>query len=366
MKLGVLNFLDDVKNFFHGGRVLGVDLGTVSIKIAEVSRQGRKFKLENYGILETKKYLEDPSAAIQTGSLKISEKETVGLLKALIKEMKSKTKLALFSIPSFSVFVTVLEMPLMNPQETEKAVMFQARQFIPLQMSEVSVDWNKIEEYENDRGGKSQRILLVGVPNELVEIYKKIARGAGLRMVFLELDSFALARAFYNSVNLQPYLTIDIGGEATTASVIEGTALRYSDNVDKGGFYLTQALTRSLGISAPRAEDLKRKKGLLGRGGELELSTLMLGFLDVIIEGVLRARDLYEERYKKKVTRFAVTGGGGNLAGIQQYFADVTKLENYNPQIFADVAYDAKLQPIEKQLQNELAISIGLTKKYFS
>ncbi len=366
MKLGVLNFFDDVKNFFHGGKVLGVDIGTVSIKIAEVSRHRSRFKLDNYGILETRRYLDDPSAAIQTGSLKISEHEAVKLLKILIKEMKPRTKLALFSVPSFSVFVTVLDMPAMTPQDTDKAVMFQARQFIPLQISEVSIDWSKIDEYESNRGTRNQRILLVGIPNELIETYKRIARGAGLRLVFLELDSFALARAFNNAANNSPYLVVDMGGEATTASVVEGLALRYSGNLDKGGLYLTQALTRSLGISTPRAEDLKRKKGLLGKGGELELSTLMLGFLDVIIEEVTKIKSLYEERYGKKIQRFTITGGGANLAGFSQYFADASQLEVYSPQIFADVVYDTKLQPIERQLQNDLAIAVGLAKKYFN
>lgn len=105
MKLGFLDFFKDIANFLKSGSVLGVDIGTVSVKMAEISRKGDKFKIANYGILETKRYLERPNQAIQTGSLEIVEKEAVGLLNVLLNEVKPKTKTVIASIPTFSSFV---------------------------------------------------------------------------------------------------------------------------------------------------------------------------------------------------------------------------------------------------------------------
>lgn len=365
MKLGFLNFFEDVRNFLKGGKVLGVDIGSVSIKAAELSKRGDAFRLDNYGIMETRDYLDNPIFAIQTGSLKISDKRAAGFLKTLLGEMKLKTKLALFSLPSFGVFVTLLDIPMLSEDETSKAVMFQARQIIPLPMSQVSIDFTRIGEYENDRGLKYQKVLLVGIPNELLDSYKNIARMAGLRLVALELDSLAFIRAML-SHDKQITLVADIGGEATTSFVAEGGFLKYSGNSDKGGLYLTQALTRSLGLSAMRAEELKRKRGLLSKGGEFELSTLLLGFLDVIIEEVGKVRDLYEENYGKKVEKVIFTGGGANLSGLDKYFGESLGLPVVSPDLFAGVSYKAELQPAVKDLTRSLPVAIGMAKKYFS
>ncbi|MFH0712845.1 MAG: pilus assembly protein PilM, partial [Candidatus Jorgensenbacteria bacterium] len=149
MRLGFFDFFSDIANFLKAGSVLGVDIGTTSIKMAEVSRKGADFKLVNYGVLETKNYLEHPNQAIQTGSLEIVEREAVNLLNILLHEVKPKTKTVLVSIPVFSSFVVPLEMPLLPASETGKSVGFQAKQYIPLPPSAVSVDWIKVDEFEN-------------------------------------------------------------------------------------------------------------------------------------------------------------------------------------------------------------------------
>lgn len=365
MKLGVLTFFDDLKNFLRGGRVLGVDIGSASIKIAELTGRGGHFRLENYGILETKDYLENPSKALQTSSLRIVDKDVAALIKALIKETGMRARIAIFSLPAFSVFITPLEMPVLSPEETERAVMFQSRQFIPLPPSQVSIDWTKIGEYENDRGQKFQRILLIGVPNELLETYKRVAKMAGLRLVFLELDSFALLRGFLKDDN-QTTLVVDIGALETTVTIADNGILQFSGVSDHGGLYLTQALTRSLGVSPKRAEDLKKKRGLLGTGGDFELSTLLLSFLDVIIEEVSKIRSVYEGKYGKKIQKLVLTGAGANLAGLDHYFSKHAGVPVYRPSLFADVLYDQKLEPIIKNVSNEIAVAVGLAKRYFN
>ena len=71
MKLGIGDFFSDIFNFLNAGTVLGVDIGTTSIKVVELSKKKNNFKLVNYGILETKNYLNQPNQVIQTSSLKL-------------------------------------------------------------------------------------------------------------------------------------------------------------------------------------------------------------------------------------------------------------------------------------------------------
>ncbi len=364
MKLGILNFLRDIINFLRAGSVLGIDIGTTSIKLAEIAKKGVKFKLLNYGILTTKEYLEHPNEIIQTSSLEIVEEKAAELLRILLNEVKPKSKTVVASLPAFSSFITLLDMPLMKKEETEKSVAFQARQYIPLPINQVSIDWIKVEEFEGERGGRFQRVLLIGIPNSIIKKYKNIFKIAGLRLVALEVESLALVRALGNLAD--PTLVIDIGGEATNIAVTEDGILKYAFSSDYGGIHLSQALSKSLGISIRRAEELKRHRGLTGREGEAELSTLISPFLDVIIQEVRYARDFYENRYKKKVQDLMLVGGGANLEGIKGYFASQLNLKVKEPAISAEVEYDLKLEAIVKNLWRELALASGLAKKYFT
>ena len=373
MKLNVSGFLSDITNFFHGGKVVGVDIGTSSIKAVQLSKKRDRLRLEGYGSIATKEYLEHPNQAFQSESLKLDENGAVYYLQTLLRESQISAKTALVSIPAFSSFVTVLDMPLLAGPETATAVQFQARQVIPLPPEQVSLDWSKIEEMENEKGQKFQKILLVGIPNEVVDLYKRILKGAGLRVQALELESLALLRAFTQSfqktqgaVDNRPMLSVDIGALSTNVVVSEGGAMRYSGQSNHGGLYLTHALQESLGISMTRAENLKRRRGLLGKEGELELSTLLLTFLDVIIEEVRKIKDVYESRFAKKVEQVVLTGGGANLSGIHEYFGEQLGLPVSRTQVFLDVEYDPGLEPVMKNLSNEFGVAVGIARRYFS
>lgn len=360
----ISDFFSDIGNFFKSRAVLGVDIGTVSIKIAELNQKEERANLMNYGILSTKEYLRYPSRVIQSGSLKISESDATEILKILLREMGTKSKIAIGSIPAFAAFTTTLEIPLLSHEETQKAVLFQAPQYIPLPISEVAVDWLKVEEYETGEHQRYQRIFLIGIPQEIIQKYKTIFKNAGLKLIALEIDGLAMTRSLLSG-EFGTTLLIDLGAEASNFFLAGDGNIFYASQTDYGGIYLTQAVARSLGVSVMRAEELKRRRGLLIGGAESELSTLTQPFLDVIIQEVNHAKDVYERRYGKKVNRAMLVGGGANLLGIEQYFAKQINVPFSRPNIFQGVNYDLKLEPIIRQLNNELPVAVGLAERYF-
>jgi len=310
-----VNFLT---KFFKPRSYLGIDIGTTSIKIVEVSRGQEGLRLVNYGFLESYGRLERVNEAFQTSSLKLSGKEAAELLKFLVKKSRVKTKHAMVSIPPFSAFYTLLELPKMSSEEITKSMQYQARQYIPLPMSEVTLEWIKVGEYTDEKGFLKQQIFLVSIPNETIEHYQKIFSAAGLRLDAIELENISVARALING-DPTPTAILDIGSRSSSVSIIDDGYVKEIRQSDYGGDNLTQAIAGGLRISPRRAEELKRQRGLLGTRGEYELSTLMVPFLDVIINEVKRASDDYFDRYARKIERVLITGGGVNLPGIVEY-----------------------------------------------
>jgi type IV pilus assembly protein PilM len=362
---GVSGFFTDVFNFFKGRAVLGVDIGTASIKIAEISEKSGTLNLTNYGILETKDYLNHPNKAIQTSSLPIEERETTDLLKMLLGEMKTKTNLAIASIPSFASFGTVIDMPLMSREETAKAVTFQAPQYIPMPVAETLIDWFKIDEFTGDSRQKFQHIFVIGISRKLIQKYKDIFRGAGLRLVSLEFDALAATRALVDDGDDETVI-VDIGAEETEIFIASKGHVEYVGGTDYSGIHLTQSVARSLGITTLRAEELKRRRGLSSEGPESELSTLTIPFLDVIIQEVNHVKEVYHRRYGREVKKVMLVGGGANLIGIERYFVRQTGLIETQPNIFRKVSYQLNLEPVLRQLTNEFPTAVGLAERYFA
>src|SRR5688572_10736680 len=88
------------------GSVLGLDIGTTSIKMVEVGHGAKLPKLLNYGMLETRSSVSRANTAFQTSTLKLFDREVGNFLKILIEKMKPHTNQVIVSIPLFSAFTT--------------------------------------------------------------------------------------------------------------------------------------------------------------------------------------------------------------------------------------------------------------------
>src|SRR3990167_8755023 len=133
-------------NLFGEKGKLGIDIGTAAIKIVELEKSGGRFALKNYGLFELKG-TDVQSSGPGTGQsiLKLPDQEIIWGIKELIKKGSIKSTDAIASIPSFSTFTTIIEMPYLSEQELAKALPFEARKYIPIPLSEVVLDWSIID-----------------------------------------------------------------------------------------------------------------------------------------------------------------------------------------------------------------------------
>lgn len=345
--------------------IIGVDIGTTSIKIAELAgKKGEKPTLKNYGTLEGYGYMDRTNNAIQTSNLKMMDRDVVRLLDLLMKQLKIETKDAVASLPSFSVFTTLLDIPDMPKDETAQAVEYQAQAYVPVPISEVVLDFTPVNKYEDDRGVKRQQIFLVSVPKDVVAKYQNIFKAAGLNLKALEIEGLSFAR-IATSGDPTMTLLIDIGGRSSTIGVASSGFIRYNTQVDYAGGSLTQAVATGLNINVRRAEELKKQRGLVGTGGEYELSTLMSPYLDAIISEGKRVKYSYEKDYKARIERIIIGGGGANLKGIEEYVSREFQLPVIKSDLLQRVNYPANLSPLLKDIGAQFAVSFGLALREF-
>ncbi len=344
------------KKLFDAGPrpCLGVDIGTTSIKIAEIIPEKTGIRLGNYGTLETLGYLTRGNTALQASGLKIFEQEVGQYLKAVKDRMHTNTVRAVASLPSFSVFSTIIDLPPMPEKEVAQAVQFKARQYIPLPITSVSLDFTRIS---------PQRMLVFAIPNDIVEKYKSIFKAAGLELVALEAEGVSIARAFGTPAdgNDAPTLVIDIGARSTALTVVSRGMAYITGQTDFSGATLTHAIAAGLHVAEARAEELKRQRGVVnvGFGAEEELSTLLLPLVDAILNEAKRLRDRYVSAYGVPVKSALIAGGGANLPGIVEYAARGLEMKAAKAMPFARVQFPPQSEIALTPLGPSLAVAVG-------
>jgi type IV pilus assembly protein PilM len=353
-------------SFFKApGACVAVDIGTTSIKAIELKKGDTMPRITNYGILDSSGYLARANQALQTSSLKIFDSDVVELLKTLTHAMGLQTKMAYASLPPFSVFTTILDFPKMTREEIEKAIVYQAKQYIPLPLSEVVLDWLEIGSYQDDNGFTHQKLMLISVPKEQIDKYQRMFAAAGLTLKALEIESLSITRLFANDPT--PSIVVDIGSRSTNIMFMEGGHFMFNGQSDFGGASLTQALAASLGVNPLRAEELKKERGIVATGPNYELSTIMLPLLDAILNEVKQVQFLFHEQVPiaRKAERVILAGGGANLVGIEKYFERALGVPVVKASSFVHFERPAEIEPFVPELNSVMAVALGLGIKSF-
>jgi len=329
---------------------LGIDIGTSSIKMAEVRKRGNQKELENYAEIEIKDIYPD----FKRNILSKESEEIALIVRALLKEAKTKTKAAIFSLPDYSSFFINFTLPFMTREEIPEAVKFEAPIHIPLPLSKVALDW-QIVEAPDKRTQKPIKILAVAVPNEIVDKYKEIASLARLDLVSLEAEVFGLIRTLVR--DKEPTVIIDIGQESTTCSIVDKKILKVSHSFDLGSRKLVDALMKGLNVDYRKAEKIKKKEGLLG---DEKVKNYLIPIVDNILRETNEVCNNFLKIERREIKTVILSGGGSLLSGLKEYFEKNLnfKIETADP--FRELNCPEILSGKLEEMGPFYAVSIGM------
>ncbi len=333
--------------FSSSTRSLGVDIGTSSIKIVELAKKGENISLENYGEVSIEKISQKILEEGNRGDFGIYSEEIAEAIKSVLEETGIKTKDSTFAIPDFVSFFTSFDIPAMEESEIESAVQFQARQRIPLPLSEVVLDWTIV-----DPTNEGSKVLLLAVPNEAIDKYKKIAKDSGLRFSSLEGEIFGLSKSIGRREK-GAVIAIDIGMSSTTVNVTKEGVPRMSYSLDISGKSFLESIANHFKI------DYNDVRGAIEEDKEKALNSI-IPLLESIIGKSKEIETEYLRGRQEKVRKILLAGGMANFPGLKEYFQKNTEIpvEIINP--FEDIKYPKILNKTLLEIGPSYAVSVGM------
>ena len=341
-------------------RNLGIDIGTSSIRIVEMSSWRKRVKLEGYGEMKPKTLFKESFRTFEKNTLSLSGYDVSRAIQAIIEEAGMETKKAVFSIPDFSSFFTNFDLPPMTQEELPQAIKYEARRHIPLPLSEVTLDWQIIEGRISKKEKAAVKVLLVAVPKEVINQYQQIAAMAQLELQALEAEVFGLSRSLVRRQE-ETVCLVDMGAQSTTVSIIDKGVLKISHSFDVSGNELTNIVAKSLGVDYGSAEDLKQKIGLrLSKEGIREI---LLPLIDMVISEIDKILRAFYQMEGKRTQKIILAGGSALLPGLVEYFSEKLKTEKgveiADP--FSDIFYPPILEKTLKNIGPNYAVAVGVS-----
>jgi type IV pilus assembly protein PilM len=346
-------------------KFLGIDIGTSFVKIVEISRFGNRRKLENYGEIEAAMLYEKPFRTFEKSTLLLSSQDIARAITAVKEEAQIKTSRVVFSIPDFSTFFTNFELPIMTKEELSQAVKYQARQLVPVPLGEVTLDWQVIDEGLPEEKKTNLKILLVAVPNEVINQYQEIARISELELIALEAEVFGLRRALIKEDEREPLAIIDIGAQSTTCNIVDRKTLKTSYSFDMSSNELTEVVRKGLNVDYRQAEIFKKQYGIKvlnpnEKATGQETRQILLPFIDLILREIEKIFNNFYQTEKKEIKKIIIAGGSALMPGLREYFAEKfdKEVEIANP--FLNIFYPPILEKTLKEMGPSYAIAVGM------
>ncbi len=287
--------------------VIGLDIGSSSIKMVELREDRNGYKLQNLAISPL------PPEAIVDGAL-MDSATIIDTIRDVIAASKTKSKDVVTSVSGHSVIVKKISLPFMTEAELEESIQWEAERYIPFDINDVNIDFQIFGSTQENP--EVMDVVLVAAKKDIINDYVSVIMESGLNPVIIDLDSFALENMLainYEIGDGETVAVVNVGATVTNINIIRNNTSAFTRDIFKGGNQMTEEIQRQLHVDHEEAEKIKV-------GTKVDLSS------QPIIQNVLRtaseslaveignSMDFFQSaNTSEKIGRLYLSGGGARI-----------------------------------------------------
>lgn len=293
-------------------KMLGLDIGSSSVKILELAQVGNNYQVESYAAVPI------PSHAIIENDLKNITLVAEAIATAH-KQSQSTLKLVAAAVPTSSVINKILPMDAdMSAQEMAEQIPLEAARYVPYPLEEVALDFTVLGNNEKEPGKLD--VLIVAARHEQIQSRTEAIHLAGLIPKIMDVESYAIERVCHFIVEQLPnkgknqiIAVIDIGAVLTTMTILHDLRTIYHRDEVFGGRQLTEAIQIKYNLSDETAELMKKQDSLR----DDYVSEVLAPFREMLISLIHRSLQLFFSASRfTEVDHILLAGGGAMINGI--------------------------------------------------
>lgn len=288
--------------------IVGLDIGTSSIKAVEITQDKYDFIISAYAQVDV-----------------AGEQGWRDALSDLFRQGNFRTKRVSTGVSGKSVIFRFVDMVQMSDDNLLNAIQFEADKYIPFEVDEVQLDAQKLLDIAGsgeDAVSEEMKVLLVAAKRQVVEDQAEMLVDLGLQPQSVGVDSFALGNAYELNDTLSPGLQesdytvalVDIGYSKSSINIMRNNVTHFAREVAMGGQDMTNAITRRFGLEPYEAEALKRDP----QDQVMEVQDAVYPVLDDLGNEINLSFDFFENQFDGEVQEVFLSGGSVLLPFLEE------------------------------------------------
>lgn len=338
--------------------VIGLDIGSSSIKLVKLEEKGGSYVLSAMGIREL------PAEAIVDEEIRDRE-AVIFNIQNLLDQVAPRAKEVAISISGHGVITDRFTLDKKTGTEAEQAILFEAEQRSPFDVEDVAMDFQVIN--LNEETNKMD-VLLVAARKDFLKSYIDLLVDAGLKPIFVDSDALAIYNAYIINYDIDPSrvtVLVNVGFDTTNVTFIKDGVYHSNRDLSNGGRTIFEAVMKEFRISPELA--LKTLKGEMGSSLDQEmLKATVITACEELVSALEVAFSYFKTAAKIPKVEWIVMSGGGALIPFLPEFmqsrlnipveiANPLRNVEYDPDIFGELQPE-KIAPL-------LAVSVGLASR---
>ena len=300
--------------------LVGLDIGTHSIKLVQLRKAGKGYQLLHFGMMPLMPEAIVDGAIMNAGAV-------VETIRNLLRMEKINTKDVATAISGQSVIVKKIRVPQMTEKELAENIQWEAEQHIPFEISDVNIDFQILPSMGHVEGGEGNQIdvLLVAAKKAKVDDYTSLIIESGLNPVVVDTDIFALENEFEISNDIEEGIValVDIGASTMNINILKGNVTTFQRDIAIGGNRYTSALQKEFSTSYEQAEALKMGTGFTANRSKEQVLALMAVISEEVSEELHRSLEFFRSTTSEDaIEKIVISGGCAKIKGLDRFLSD--------------------------------------------
>jgi type IV pilus assembly protein PilM len=298
--------------FSKSKSLFGLDIGSSSLKIAQLVEVKSGYRLEKFGVKQLDPELIVDGTVMDAGRV-------VDALRELIQEQKLKLKDIAISVSGHSVIVKKINIPVMTEEELEESIKWEAEQYIPFDVDDVNVDFHLLGQGDTPDNQSEMSVLLVAAKKDKIAEYTSLVTEVGLNPVIVDVDAFAVENMYGINYDIRPdemVVLVNIGASVMNINVLKGGTSAFTRDISIGGNRYTELVQRDLNLSYEEAERAKRMEEPEAENQEAVLAALNTVNAEISSE-IVRSIDYFRTTStSENIDKIVMCGGCSKAPGL--------------------------------------------------
>lgn len=353
--MGLLsNLINSVQVSTPAPNVLGVDIGSSSIKVVELEEKNGVLTLVTYGEIQLGPYDDKALGAV----VQLTPKQEQQALVDVIRESAVQAKQAVFAMPLAASFISTTTLEVGPDADMSAQVRIEARKIIPASLSEVTLDWAELEP-TSDQAGRP--VLIAAIQNTAIERLNVLMQFVGLKDSPTEIECFSTNRTIGSEGHT---VVMDFGASSAKMYIAQSGVLNRMHRINVGGTQITQQFAELQEVDFETAE-LQKIQNTPDSKEHESLKSVYSKVFGRPMREFRQVLDHYQSTHDVEIDTIHICGGASLYAGFTKLIQDATGIPAQPINPFNNVAYPAFMEDAMKEIGPSFVPALGAALRHY-